>query len=215
VGFLAELPAEDRRLLLASARFRRFGPREIVFHEGDPADAFMLIEKGRLAVRVATPRGDTVTLTVLGPGDIVGELALLGGGAIRSATVAALEPTEVWSFHRDMLHALRRERASIDAFVLRTLVEDIHRLSGLLLEALYIPVDTRVLRRLHELERRYRTTRAPTIIPLTQDDLASIAGTSRATTNRVLRQAEADGFLRLRRGRVEVLDPAVLEGKVM
>jgi CRP/FNR family cyclic AMP-dependent transcriptional regulator len=62
----------------------------------------------------------------------------------------------VWSFRSDTLHALRSQRPSVDAFVLRTLVADIHRLSGLLLEALFLPVETRVLRRLLVLDEEYR-----------------------------------------------------------
>ena len=45
-----------------------------------------------------------------------------------------------------------------------------------------------------------------TVVTLTQDDLASMAGTTRPTANRVLKRAEADGLLRLSRGRIEILD---------
>ena len=48
------------------------------------------------------------------------------------------------------------------------------------------------------------------MIPLTQEDLASMAGTSRPTANRVLKAAEADGVLVISRGRVEILDAAGL-----
>jgi CRP-like cAMP-binding protein len=47
-------------------------------------------------------------------------------------------------------------------------------------------------------------------VALTQDDLASLAGTSRATVNRVLRQAEEAGAVSLSRGRIRVTDKAML-----
>jgi CRP-like cAMP-binding protein len=111
VELLAGMSAEDRRQVLASGRRRRFAPREVVFHEGDPADTFLLIEVGRMAVRAATPLGDTVTFAVVGPGEVVGELALLDEGARRSASVVALEATEAWSFTAETFHRLRRTNA--------------------------------------------------------------------------------------------------------
>ena len=222
VELLSGMSPEDRRQVLASGRRRRFAAREVVFHEGDPADTFLLIADGRLAVRAVTPAGDTVTFGVFGPGEVIGELALLEVGARRSATVVALEATDVWSFPAATFHRLRKTNAGADAFVLKTLATDVRRLSGLLLEALHLPVETRILRRLADLELRYRpgggaapapsaTTPGPTEVPLTQDEIGSLAGASRATVNRVLRAAEADGVVALRRGRVVVLNPRELK----
>ena len=75
----------------------------------------------------------------------------------------------------------------------------------MVLEALYLPVETRLARRLSQLALVYDGD-----IRLTQDDLASMAGTTRATANGVLRTLEDRGLLALRRGRISVLDPAAL-----
>lgn len=212
---LSGMSDDDRRRVLASGRRRRFAAREVVFHAGDPADSFLLIESGRLAVRATSPAGDVVTFGVFGPGDVVGELALIEAGARRSASVVALEATQVWSFSAALFHRLRRANVSADAFVLHTMAETIRRLSGLLLEALHLPVEVRVLRRLADLERLYRADRAEddtaTSVPLTQDELGSLSGASRPTVNRVLRGAETDGIVELRRGRILVVDPEALE----
>lgn len=214
MGLLSGMSDDDRREVLASGRVRRFAAREVVFHEGDPADTFLLIESGRLAVRAVSPAGDVVTFGVFGPDEVVGELALIEDGDRRSATVVALEATEVRSFSAATFHRLRRTNAGADAFVLRTLADDVRRLSGLLLDALYLPVETRVIRRLADLEPGYRRDAAgPTSVPLTQDELASLAGTSRATVNRVLRAAEDDGLVVLRRGRILIVDPDGLRAR--
>lgn len=199
--------------MLASARRRRFAAREVLFHEGDPGDTFLLIATGRVAVRASTPMGEVVTLVVLGAGDTVGELALLDSDGRRTATVVALEPTEVWSFQRETFHALRHTCAGADDFLLSTLAADVRRLSDLLLDALYLPVEVRVLRRLVDLERLYREPDRQTQIPLTQEDVASLAGASRATVNRVLRAAAAGGIVRLDRSRITIIDPVALARK--
>lgn len=212
-SFLQGVPEEDRRRLLAATRRRRFARREVLFHEGDPGDTVHLLDRGRVAVRITTPSGDVATLRVRGPGEVIGELALLDEGSRRLATVVALERTETLALHRDQFAELRRKHPSVDAFLVNVLAEEVRRLSGLLVEALHVPVDTRVVRRLVALSEAYADPGAegPVEVPLTQEDLASLAGTSRATANRVVGEAERDGIVELRRGRVIILDPAALE----
>jgi CRP-like cAMP-binding protein len=63
-----------------------------------------------------------------------------------------------------------------------------------------------VLRRVCELTELYRAGDGEVVVPLTQEEIAELAGTSRATVNRVLREAERRGSVELRRGRTAVLD---------
>lgn len=209
-ALLAGAPPEEVDELLARGRRRRFGAGEVVFHAGDPADCLHLVRSGRFAVRITTEYGDVATLNVVGPGESFGELALLSPEA-RSATVAALEEAETLSIHEHDFRRLRRERPQTDALLSRLLAAHVRRLSGQLAEALYLPAETRIRRRLLDVAAAYGADGQPaTSIPLTQEELASLAGTSRATVNRVLRFEQDQGTLELRRGRTILLDPAGL-----
>lgn len=208
---LEGVPEEDVRQLLSIARRRTFRRGEVVFHVHDPADTLHLIVSGRFAVRVQTALGDVAILAVLGPGDIFGELGLIGGESRRGATVEALEQGETRSVHRPDWERLRREHPSVGDVLTAILADRLRRVNTHLLEALYTPADKRVRRRLVELAGLYAASSEGTRIPLRQEDLASIAGTSRATVNRVLREEEARGSVRLERGRTIVLDRAALE----
>ena len=89
----------------------------------------------------------------------------------------------------------------------RLLAATVERLSQSLLEAMYLGVDERVARRLVELAEIYRAGAARVVVPITQDDLAGMAGTTRPTANLVL----GAGRRRSRaaeRGRIEVTDLA-------
>jgi CRP/FNR family cyclic AMP-dependent transcriptional regulator len=206
-ALLAPLTAEQRQDLLSRTRRRKFARNEVIFHEGDPGDTLHLLARGHVAVRRTTPLGDVATLFILGPGGFFGELVLLmSTGTGRTATIVALEPVETMSLHRDQLEELRQLHPAIDRFLLAALAEDVSRLSTLLTEALYIPVEKRVLRRLLDVAKSYEGKVNGAVIPLTQEDLAGLAGTSRPSANKVVRSAEEAGLLRVSRGQVELLD---------
>jgi CRP-like cAMP-binding protein len=197
---LASLPEEDARRVLQIARRRVFGRREVVFHRGDPADTLHLVHTGRFAVRIGTRFGDTVMLNMIGPGETFGEIALLDDSAPRSATIVAVEAGETRAIHKLDFDALRARYPAVSDMLATALALRVRRLSELLLEAHYESADTRVLRRVCELASDGG------VVPLTQEELSNLAGTSRATVNRVLRDAQGRGELELRRGRIAVLD---------
>lgn len=208
---MAGVPAEQVRELLQVARRRRFGRNEVVFHRDDPGDSLHLIEKGRFSVRVATPLGDVATIAIRGPGDSFGEMALIDENARRSATVIALEHAETFAVYKTDLAALRGRYPSVDQMILRFLCNEVRMLNDRLLDALYVPVDKRVVRRLVELAELYPSEDGRPWITLTQEALAELAGASRARVNRVLRAEEARATIELRRGGTRVLDLEALK----
>lgn len=195
--------------MLSIARRRTFSRGEVVFHRDDPADSLHLIVSGRFAVRITTPLGDTALIAVHGPGDAFGELALVSDGARRSATVSALEPAETLSVYRDDFARLQRQHPAVNAVLIALIAEQVRRANERIVEAHYVDADTRVRRRLLELAKLYGSGGSATV-PLTQEALAEMAGTSRATVNRVLREEERSGTLELRRGQTVVHDEAAL-----
>jgi len=207
---VAGVPEEEVQRLIAVARRRRFSRNEVVFHRNDPADSLHLVSKGRFAIRIMTPLGETVTIGVRGPGDSFGEMALVADGRSRSATVGALEEAETFAVYVTDFLRLRKEHPSVDQVLIAFLAEEVRRQNQLLLEALYLPVERRVLRRLHELTNLYGPEAE---IPLTQEQLAELAGTSRATVNRVLRDEQERGAVELRRGKTVVLDPEAISAR--
>ena len=201
----AGLPKEDVRAVLALARRSTYRRGEVVFHRHDPADALHLVTKGRFDVRITTSLGDEVALAIWGPGDFFGELAVITERD-RTATVTALEPGETLVVRGSELRRLAHRHPSLDEVLVRLLAERVAFLSERLVEAYTVDAETRVVRRVLELGRVYGGA-SPIVIPLIQDDVAALAGTSRATVNRVLRNAEQRGLVELGRGRTVVVDP--------
>lgn len=204
------LPEPELRRLVAIAKRRRFARGEVVFHRGDPADTLHLIVQGRFAARVDSSLGDSVTVSVHGAGDAFGELALLDFEQHRSTTVAALEPGETFAVQQEDFTRLRKDYPAVHEVLARLLAARVRRISELYAEALFLDAETRVLRRLHELSVLYGAAATGTVIPLSQQEIAGLAATSRATVNRVLRAEAARGIVALNRGQTIIVDPAAL-----
>ena len=209
--------AEQRAVLMSTVR-RKYRKGEVVFHEADPGESLHLLDRGRAAVQISTPQGDHVTVNVIGPGSFFGEQALIGGDNHRSATVLALQPLETLTLCRADFDRLRSEHPAVNALLVTALSERVNRLTGHLVEALFASAEQRLSRRLLELTDTYATpatTSDSVSIPLTQEELASLAGTSRPTINRALQDLVQAGIVVVRRGSVDVLDAARLRRRCL
>ena len=203
---LASLPQNERQKLVAGLRRQIYRRDEVIFHQGDPADTLHLIAAGHVSVRVTLPGGEFVVVAILGPGEAFGEIALVGSPHARSATVIAFEQCETLSLSRDEFHRLRTSYPGVDRFLIELLSARVERLNNYLLEALYVPAERRVLRRLLHLCELYTGDDQRIVIPVTQEMLASLAGTTRPTANQVLRRLVASGIVSISRSQIVVLD---------
>ena len=191
--------------LRSSGRRRKFGRGEIVFHEGDPGDSLHRVTTGRFAARVTTPLGDVATFAVHAPGEVFGLLAVIHPDARRTATVIALQPSETFAIPRSAFVRLRATYPGVASAVEQLLVEMLTASSNRLVEALYTPVHLRVRARLRDLARIYGSGGdEPITIPLSQEDLAGLAGTTRETVNRVLQDEQERGTVTLARRRITI-----------
>jgi CRP/FNR family transcriptional regulator, cyclic AMP receptor protein len=203
------VPPEDVQRVLSVARRRRFKRGEVVFHESDPADSLHLVVGGRFAIQRTTRLGDDALLAVRGPGEAFGELALVSADP-RSATVYALEAGETMCVQRSEFDRLRTLHPAVDRMLVSLLAHQLRRMNELVTEAYYESAERRVLRRLLDLAAVYGGADGETEVPVTQEQLASLAGASRATVNAVLAAERGRGTIALRRGATIVRDPQAL-----
>ena len=195
-----------RREVLAVAASRRFSRGMVLFHEGEAGGSLHVLMRGRASVSVTTDNGDTVTLNVIGPGTAFGELSLLLPATERTATVQAIEPVQTLVLQRADFERLRRTYPSVDRLLVDYLAAQVRRLSERLTEALCTEARTRVLRRLLDLDAVFDN--GP--VSVTQEEISTMAGTTRPTVNRVMQDLAEAGIVELRRGRFTVVNPTAL-----
>jgi CRP/FNR family cyclic AMP-dependent transcriptional regulator len=190
---------------------RVFRKGEVVFHEGDLGDTLHLIVAGLFAVRTATATGRHLIISVLGPGDVVGEFAVFSTQGKRTSEVSSLVPGRTVTVDRAQLKKALRTHPELVEDLLATVISKAEITQQRLVDLLSIPADLRVLRAVLLLDEMDRPDAA---IPVTQNDLANFAATTRPTANRVLREESKRGTLELLRGRVTVLDRERLARRV-
>ena len=203
----AGAPPEDVQRVLTVARRRRFDRAEVVFHQDDLAESLHLVASGRFAITRRTALGEEALLAIRQGGEAFGELALISEQR-RSATASALEAGETLSVLYDDFEHLRSRHPGVDRILVALLAAQLKRMDELLAEAYYETAERRVIRRLLDLAQVYGSDEQP--IRVTQDQLAALAGASRATVNAVLSQERRRGTIVVKRGATLILDRAAL-----
>lgn len=145
-------------------------------------------------------------INVLGAGDYFGELALLRHDGRRTATITALEPARTLVLTATSFRRICEKRPTVERALSVMLADRVDELSKRLLEVMYVGLDRRVFRRVHELAERYRADDGTMVIPLTQSQIADMTGGTRPSVNQALQRLVDEGVVELHRGRIEVLD---------
>ena len=125
-------PAKLKLLAFTSER-AVFESNEVLFHQGDQADAAYIIIAGELAVDNESPNGGRIRLARLGRDQIVGETGILGD-APRNATVTALERTTTLKITKDSFFRMVSDFPSMAVEVMRILAHRVEDTNSLLRE---------------------------------------------------------------------------------
>ncbi len=200
-------PAELERIAQVAIP-RSFPKGARVFHEGDRSDACYVIRSGEVRVTREHPDGRAIALATLGPGELVGELAMLDGG-VRSASVEALSEVDLLAVSATDMKGLLERNAQITAKLVVALTKRLRETNERISRQSFQTVPSRVAGVLSQLvsEDNAEQGRDGVTIRMNQADLAQLAGTSRESVSRFLAVLERAGVVRVGRGRVTVLEP--------
>ena len=197
-GILPNLPIQFSGRLLANAKPQSLAERDVLFQAGDVADGCYRLEQGLLKVSIASPQGDERILTILGPGSIVGELAIIDG-LPRSATVVAIRDCRLSFISREAFVSCLREYPEIYSDLVATLVSRLREADEAMAAASFLTVKARVARALLELaEHLGRETESGRIVILhkiRQSDIAAMAGVARENVSRTLTDLKRRGLI--------------------
>ncbi len=203
-----DLDEEILRHLAENSRQRRFREGEIVCYQGDPGSTCHIIVRGRVRIFLVGQDGRELSVRIMGPGEIFGEMSLLEERP-RSANVETLEETETLELRHDaLLHCLRKSPA-LALSLLRALSARLRFSTAEAEELASLTVVERLIRQLWKLAQWSGMPVAGGVrimVPMTQQELATMIGTSRESVNRALVRLRRQGKVRLEKGWIVLLD---------
>lgn len=172
-----------------------------IVEKDDAGDAMYIISRGRVKVVMPGDGGREVILNILKAGDFFGEMALVEEAGQRSADVIALEDTKVLVLKRDVFvdHVLKNPKVALN--IMAELSRRLRRADELIGDLALLDVGARISRIITELgERDGVDTDEGRLIRErpTQQDIASMIGTSRETVSRMLSDWQRAGLIEMR-----------------
>ncbi len=212
VPFLRQLGQEDADALLARVRSRKVPRSEPILRAGAAGDDVVLVISGRVRLVAYGADEREVMLAIRGPGELIGEMAALGGQR-RTASAIAVDDVEAGFLHADEFRTFLREHPEAGLVLMRMLVR---RLAEADRDRVALATQDsvgRIAKRLLELSAEHgRPTDGGTRIELslTQDELARWTGATRETVSRALRLMRTLGWVATGNRAITVLDPDAL-----
>ncbi|MCV7203416.1 Crp/Fnr family transcriptional regulator [Mycolicibacterium peregrinum] len=191
---------------LEPVTFRR---TEVVFSEGEPGDTLFIITAGKVKIGRKSVDGRESLITLMGPSDMFGELAIFDPGP-RTSTVTALTEVKAVVMSRSVLRSWIADRPEIAEQLLRVLARRLRRTNDNLSDLIFTDVPGRVAKQLLYLAQRFGSRDGTALRvdhELTQEEIAQLVGSSRETVNKALSDFAQRGWIRVQ-GRSILIDNA-------
>ena len=203
---LGNAPTAELEALAAASRVRTFRRGQVIFTAGTPGDTVMVVMSGRVKVVVRSADGGELTLTVIGPGAMFGEVGVADGGP-RSADAEALEESQLLLIPREMIRDLCGRVPAVAQALMRSVAAILRRLTDAASDLVFLDLPRRVAKVLLSQPRGEDGVIRPL---MSQEELAHQAGGSRQSVNAALRGFERRGWIQVSGRTVTVTQAAAL-----
>ena len=186
---LGRLPAELSGKLLSGERTINLRAGDTLFERGDAGDGCYWLRRGVLAVSVGSANGEQRILAILGPGELVGEIAMIDG-LPRSATVQAVRDCVLTFVSRAAFTEVMNRHPELHRDIVTTLAARLRQSDEDMVASSFLTVRARVARALlvfaRHLGEEVGEDRIRIRHKITQSDLAAMAGVARESVSRTL-----------------------------
>jgi CRP-like cAMP-binding protein len=212
IELFSELSQDELREVAAHAQIRKVATDTTIFYEGDAADAVYVVVNGRVKVVTTSSDGKEFILTVLGAGQVFGEMGLLEA-APRSAAVVTITEVELMVIKREDFDRLIETRPTISRKLMAILSRRLRRANSKMESLAYMDVAGRLARYLLDmaLDHGQRLGNGWVVVKRpTHSDIAHSIGTSRETVSRLINEFE-EGFGLVNKGKFTYIRENLLE----
>lgn len=209
IDLFKDLSEAEMAEIARAAPMQSLPTGRVLFTPDEPREVLFILKKGRVRIYRVGRDGRTLTTALVTPGNIFGEMNLLGQ-RMEDSWAETLEPCVVCLMSRHDVQRLLLSDPRIAARIAEQLGDRVASLERRLSDTVMRTVPERVTSALAVMtgtERLESGRQSSVTLRLTHQQLADLVGTSREATTRVLGDLSDRGFLRLRRGRIVIMDP--------
>lgn len=208
-GFWTLLSQDERNALSGIGLSREYAPGATICLEGDPTTHVFILLAGWVKILSTTKDGQAILLDLRGAGDLVGEVAGETTGR-RNATIQATEPVRALVVRHDKFSSFLDNHQGADRAYRRVVTQKWNDTDAMLRRRAGTTGTQRVAALVLDLAGRHGRPKDGMIdltIPLSQEELASLAGTSRATVTRAYTNWRQRRLIRTGPRRITIVDP--------
>ena len=205
-SLFGSVPGQDLEAVVAASRLRAFRRGQVVFTRGDPGDALIVVISGRVKVVMRSADGAELTLTIIQPGAVLGEISVADGGP-RSADAEALEDCQLLLVPRDTVLSLCARVPAAAQALLVLITANLRRLTEEASDLVFLDLPRRVAK---VLLNQARSDDGAIRLNLRQEELARQVGGTRQSVNTALRGFQRRGWIEVRDRTVIVTDATAL-----
>jgi CRP-like cAMP-binding protein len=214
VPLFAGLSPAELDGLIQVARTRVLRAREELFHKGDEGSQVFLVMRGSLKALTTSDEGDDVVFSILGPGELFGEIGFLNN-AVRTASVTAITDCELLGVDRRDFLAYLRGRPEASIKLLGVLANRLKRVSELVEDTLFLNLPVRLAKKLIHYASIYGEESGNGTLriglKLSQEEWGDLVGATRESINKQMRAWTEEGIIGVDQGYVVILRPEALE----
>jgi CRP-like cAMP-binding protein len=213
VSLFSDFSAKQLEAVSLVALNKTLERREELFHKGDQGGEVYVIVSGKLKALTTSAEGDDVVFSILGPGEVFGEVALLGATP-RTATVTAIEDCHLLVIDRRDFMSFLKTHPEVPVKLLSVLATRLKRVSELVEDTLFLNLPLRLAKKLLSLSRAYgeQTSKGIRVdLKLSQEEWGDLVGTTRESVNKQMRKWTDAGIVCVDDGYVIILNPVELE----
>jgi len=199
VPLFGKMEPADLAAIVPFFHRRHFASNQLIFSKGDKADELYILLSGRMKISVLAPDGRELAFRAVEPGHLIGEIAILDGGA-RTADMTSVCESETLALGKTSLARLMADRPAISRALIQLLCQRLRETTEQLESIALYRIEARLARFLLALQSSSKTEEVSLL--MSQTELGAILGASRSKVNAALHNLEEMAAIRRRGSRL-------------
>lgn len=216
INLFKEIPADDMEELARVTRMELAKKKETIFLPGESSQQVYLLKTGRVKISRISEEGRELTLVLLEPGEIFGELEILEG-SVRDTIAEAMEESQLCVIQKEQFLSLIRKRPELSFRLTKLIGLRLRRIESRVEDLVFRDVPSRLAHLLIQLSEEYGNPAQDGIllsIKITHQEMANLIGSIRETVSATLGEFKKEGLITFEGRKIIILRPELLKKQV-